>query len=292
VNIPIAPNNTSAYETTRSVAPQATATLASMELNTFVCSSGDTYSQTLHWTSADTGIATVNSSTGAVTGISYGVATITGTKIISGTTYSVSYKMVVSALPVSGYEIEYDDSIWNTTTIQGKTNCYAYALNNHFDPISLNDWNEESYYQAQQPGMFYNLYKESEEELLDLSLNSFDEDACANAAAKDNEMYNRLFGTSLIFRSIGADEVCSPGCYKVLLMIDNTTSFFNGTDYHWFRQDADGFWSHKQGDTEVKRFTDANGDLVGDPRTVTVGEYTVFGGFFEVTPWNHMYNVS
>ena len=37
-------------------------------------------------------------------------------------------------------------------------------------------------------------------------------------------------------------------------------------DYHFYRQDSDGWWSHKDGSNEVKRF-DADGRPIWDPRT-------------------------
>jgi RHS repeat-associated protein len=38
-----------------------------------------------------------------------------------------------------------------------------------------------------------------------------------------------------------------------------------GHDYHWYRQDADDFWSHKPGSTPA-RFIDSDGHLILDPR--------------------------
>ena len=37
-------------------------------------------------------------------------------------------------------------------------------------------------------------------------------------------------------------------------------------DYHFYRQDPDGFWSHKDGSNPVKRF-DAEGKLIWNPQT-------------------------
>lgn len=47
------------------------------------------------WSSSNTDIATVNSSTGAVTGVSHGNVTITGTATINNTIYQVSYPVCV-----------------------------------------------------------------------------------------------------------------------------------------------------------------------------------------------------
>jgi len=39
-----------------------------------------------------------------------------------------------------------------------------------------------------------------------------------------------------------------------------------GEDYHFYRQDADGWWSHKDGSNPVKRY-DADRAPIWDPRT-------------------------
>ena len=39
-----------------------------------------------------------------------------------------------------------------------------------------------------------------------------------------------------------------------------------GQDYHFYRQDSDGYWSHKDGANNVKRF-DAEGRAIWNPKT-------------------------
>lgn len=48
-----------------------------------------------------------------------------------------------------------------------------------------------------------------------------------------------------------------------------------GRDYHWYRQDNTGCWSHKIGWSPVTPF-DNNGRIITDPRTCARGNYTVF----------------
>ena len=90
-------------------------------------------------------------------------------------------------------------------------------------------------------------------------------------------------GTSLTFTPIGRYETCPPGTYKVALVAAPSIS-----DYHWYRQDADGLWSHKRGTTAVKR-TDESGKLIIDPMTADRANYSIFVGYFAVKPWNNMY---
>jgi len=48
-----------------------------------------------------------------------------------------------------------------------------------------------------------------------------------------------------------------------------------GTDYHWYRQDSVGCWSHKPGQTAVRN-TDNAGQPITDPNTCDRGPYTDF----------------
>lgn len=46
-------------------------------------------------------------------------------------------------------------------------------------------------------------------------------------------------------------------------------------DYHWYRQDQDGCWSHKAGETEATNLDDA-GNQITDPQTADRGDYTTW----------------
>ena len=47
------------------------------------------------------------------------------------------------------------------------------------------------------------------------------------------------------FRRINREDMCSKGTYKIALVI------YSKFDYHWYRQNPDGTWSHKPGYGEV-----------------------------------------
>lgn len=51
-----------------------------------------------------------------------------------------------------------------------------------------------------------------------------------------------------------------------------------GRDYHWYRQDNVGCWSHKPGSTPVRNVDNA-GQRIRDPRTCNRGPYSVFCTF-------------
>ncbi len=54
-------------------------------------------------------------------------------------------------------------------------------------------------------------------------------------------------------------------------------------DYHWYRLDSNGKWSHKPGQTPAKN-TDNNGQLITDPKTCSKYPYTEFCGLFHCKP--------
>jgi hypothetical protein len=58
-------------------------------------------------------------------------------------------------------------------------------------------------------------------------------------------------------------------------------------DYHWYRQDKVGCWSHKPGSTAVRNVDNA-GQPITDPRTCNRGPYTVFCTFMVTTRGVHI----
>lgn len=50
-------------------------------------------------------------------------------------------------------------------------------------------------------------------------------------------------------------------------------------DYHWYRQDSDGLWSHKRGSSEATNL-DRSGNIITDPESAARGPYVVFAGYF------------
>ena len=64
---------------------------------------------------------------------------------------------------------------------------------------------------------------------------------------------------------------CPRGKSKIALVVHP------GEDYHFYRQDADGWWSHKDGANKVKRF-DAEGRPIWNPKTAA-RDYRPRGSF-------------
>ena len=166
-------------------------------------------------------------------------------------------------LPLSGYELEYDETLWSGIPSYNN-NCYAYALNNQIDPRNSQIWFK------QQPGEFSGNPNRP-----------FTREVLIPSVSADFDEYNKLYNTNLIFKEVGRFEVCPKGTYKVALVA------YDG-DYHWYRQNADGTWSHKPGTTPVRNY-DNSGDVIIDPQFCDRGNYVNFLGYFAVTPWGNMY---
>lgn len=185
--------------------------------------------------------------------------------------YNPRVRIVLSVfvtLALSGYEKEYNPSLWNGQT-KPYNNCYAYALNNQVYPKTNELW-------FQQPGEYSNNW-----------VNDFTDEAKMRAAvANDFAKYNENFGTNLVFQPIGKYEACPAGSYKVALV-----AYSDNWDYHWYRQDSDGYWSHKPGGTAVTRY-DNSGNLIIDPETADRGGYDLFLGFYAVSGWDNMYQAT
>jgi len=71
------------------------------------------------------------------------------------------------------------------------------------------------------------------------------------------------------------DNNCPTKGHLVALVIDP------GWDYHWYRKDNTGYWSHKLGSSPAIHF-DNSGNLIADPRDANRGNYTNFCTFMVV----------
>ena len=187
-------------------------------------------------------------------------------------------------LPTSGSEPNWEPQEWQGDTNEDtrifygeyssmgdicfSTNCYAYALDLKYDPFSNQLFNPSS----PQPGSLssgeYN-HKTS----VDIPKPITDDNlqqaikVIFEAARQDAWAYGNDFARSDRW------EQAPAGMYKVALALSST-------DYHWYRQDSNGLWSHKQSTNPVSenRFT--------DPETAKIGNYKTFGDYYITgKPW-------
>tara|TARA_B100000408_G_C10202781_1_gene183603 strand:- start:118 stop:660 length:543 start_codon:yes stop_codon:yes gene_type:complete len=143
------------------------------------------------------------------------------------------------------------------------TNCYGYAFNlveKNPDPNNTHKI---------QPG--------------EISNSSLDNNTC------DNIIKNIEKDNNLKLRKVTLHESLPCDHYRIAIVIDNKGDY---KDYHFYRQDNDGYWSHKQGKGKVHRH-DASSKLILDPENADRNyskydtnkdkyNYEIFCGYFSV----------
>ena len=133
-------------------------------------------------------------------------------------------------MATGGGELSYSPSTWEPYTEY--TNCYNYAINYYYnrgDPLQPGELARKPYTSLSKSDIF--------------------------AAAKADMPY---LGKTI--RASSYSEVPGENEYKVALVIAPNK------DYHWYRQDSDGRWSHKRGITAITNL-DASDDKIYDPQT-------------------------
>ena len=165
--------------------------------------------------------------------------------------------------PLSGYEIPYAPDEWKFagTDDSEKPNCYAYALDiKTLGPIFPGFTEHES-----QPGGNEYYLKQNLERWIGV----------------DAENLN------FSFSPIAKGQRCKSGHYRIALVTDPKK------DFHFYRQNPDGPWSHKRGILDLTD-RDASGRVILDPQTCDRdyrgedgereenGYYMNFIGFYQV----------
>jgi hypothetical protein len=129
----------------------------------------------------------------------------------------------------------YNPGMWNTPAVQPHNNCYNYANDRITNTFA-------------QPGR--------------ATGHQATVMACPNVSAG---------ATSDGLHSVpnfGGTLAKGAGWYVALVIWPNA-------DYHWYRQDNVGCWSHKPGQTQARN-VDNSGNAIADPKTCNRGPYTVF----------------
>lgn len=158
--------------------------------------------------------------------------------------------------------------------IQYRTNCYAYAFNYKNNPITkkkFTPWNNYLGQYAMQPGMI------AGDESLDYSkmIPVFQPAFLITAVGADMKKLGVSF---LIVSKANKKKYKSivKKSYIVALVYRPGKKF----DYHWYRLDNDGKWSHKPGASQVRR-TRNNGNNLPTSDFVNDG-YSKFMGYYYV----------
>ena len=156
----------------------------------------------------------------------------------------------INSSPTNGYEPEWDTNKW---TINKKfNNCYAYSVNDH-NP-SQEERNRKSI-----PGPDQSVYN------------------CLNVV---NGLFNDIPG----IYPTRFECQCNPGHAKIFSAVSKDDNSGNDTnDFHFWRLDSDGLWSHKIG-THLPSRLDASNNNIQNPelsdRKFQSHDYSESCGFF------------
>ncbi len=160
----------------------------------------------------------------------------------------------------SGSELSQDEEFWNNDTV--RYNCYSYAFN------------------------MINSYRPSPGNSDGYSWENFQNYFSGNSLEKLT--YIDSINQDFYFRRLDNKfSICSEGHYKVALVCSYS-------DFHWYRQNQDGTWSHKAGVNFVTN-CDSNRNVILDPENLPNDgmtllfdnfswfTYPIFVGFYEVS---------
>ena len=135
----------------------------------------------------------------------------------------------------------YTPSFWNDGgVIQGNNNCYNYSNNRRTDTFA-------------QPGRAAGAMWTSL--------------TCPNVHAA---------ATADGLEPVAAATACPSKKCRLALVVDPDAP---GRDYHWYRQDANGMWTHKPGGTQATNL-DNSSNPITNPETADRGGYIHFCGYF------------
>lgn len=166
-------------------------------------------------------------------------------------------------MPTGGGEHPYNPDYWNHPNNIFRANCYAYALN-----IFSDDTNDRHAGYIFEPG-----YKTGSYRLIASA--PYKVDTMIAAVEADMQKLGRTIRSATYKEKPGRNE------YKVAFVLMADEGLF-----HWYRQDSNGYWSHKLGLTKVYN-TDASGNLITDPQTCDRKypsvNYNVWGGYYIIS---------
>lgn len=156
--------------------------------------------------------------------------------------------------PQNGFEPPYEPNRWNGRKELREThNCFAYAMNIH-DPKQVRNCQlvKNCNVPFHQPGSA-----------------SGHPGFRTRKTKTCPDMIARLLGDNPSMKMTTFTGKCPPHTSKIALVVDPDE------DYHFFRQDSNGMWSHKPGGTAVTNL-DANDKLIYDPQLAS-RDYTASG---------------
>lgn len=170
-------------------------------------------------------------------------------------------------LPTSGGEVPYEPNRWLVADPLIFVNCYMYALNVQCL--------EDGTVFPSDVGRFGNAL---------VTCNSFDslnKAICSDFAAVHHlRVEDQLLGRYI--KRIDRYDVCPPDMYKI------ACAYYHD-DYHWYRQNPDGYWSHKMGGQAVSDL-DFSGNKIVDPLLCDRGSYETFMCYYAIKPFGRLFD--
>ena len=141
-------------------------------------------------------------------------------------------------------------------------NCYSYLLNlksEEAEKLCRQEFGNLNYCRRSQPGYAAGFSPLEKKDL-----------TC-------NEVMRRTMADTPAIRPVTFDQKCKPDEYKGSLVVDP------GNDYHYYRLNDEGYWSHKPG-YKPSTLYDASGKLIKNPKEANRNygklNYKDFCGFF------------
>lgn len=162
---------------------------------------------------------------------------------------------------------KYEPHKWNTNKFITKShNCYSYALNLIYkDQANLckrfmNKTKKQNCSIIKpQPGQNVGIIDESNPRVI----------TC-------EKIVGRMLKDNPFIKQVGRDEKLPKNYYRIALF-----SRSDKLDYHYYRQDCDGMWSHKNGWRKATN-KDNSGRLIHNPEESDRGKYDILCGYFMV----------
>ena len=145
-------------------------------------------------------------------------------------------------LPMSGDEPQFAKWLWSAKKkFIESNNCYAYAANQFRFHRNM----------KAQPGNNRKYVTNGEYQNTFINCKSLTDNVLKDAGKKAYSMQDE-------------NTACKKGTYKIMLFVAPDPEH---NDFHFFRQDKDGTWSHKQGWGYGPSKLDASGKIIFNPRT-------------------------
>jgi len=172
---------------------------------------------------------------------------------------------------------KYEPEKWNKDIYIKKThNCYAYALNlidkkqSDICKIYLKITGKKDCPSLRpQPGQYYGY---------------LDEYNPHPFSCKEIEL--RMIKDNPSIKILKNNQECPNNFYKIALVCAS-----DGSDYHFYRQDNNGLWSHKDG-WKLATNKDAKGRIITNPELAERGHLNLFCGYYAVPNLSKYKNMS